>query len=150
VEASGHLHRTVELIKSFGARAGVSLNPATSLKQIEEIVHYIDLLLIMSVNPGFGGQQFIGTSLAKIAKARKILDELPHQPLLEPALLLLYYKKPSHAYALVNSLDTLGMEAYPADISAIYRILYDLEARGMITSSVEAEGSAGPPRASTP
>lgn len=65
---------------------------------------------------------------------------------LEPALLLLLYEKPSHAYALVNNLDTLGMEAYPADISAIYRILYDLEAQGMITSSVEAEGSAGPPR----
>ncbi len=82
-EASGHMHRTVELIKSYGARAGVSLNPATPLDYISEIAHYIDLLLIMTVNPGFGGQQFIGTSLAKIARARKILDELPHQPLLE-------------------------------------------------------------------
>jgi ribulose-phosphate 3-epimerase len=83
VEASSHLHRTVELIKSFGARAGVSLNPATPLEQIEEIIHSIDLLLIMSVNPGFGGQQFIGTSLAKIARARKMLDKNPRQPLLE-------------------------------------------------------------------
>jgi ribulose-phosphate 3-epimerase len=83
VEASSHLHRTVDLIKSFGIRAGVSLNPATSLEQVEEIIHYIDLLLIMSVNPGFGGQQFIGTSLAKIARARKMLDGTPRRPLLE-------------------------------------------------------------------
>lgn len=83
VEASGHLHRTVELIKSFGVQAGVSLNPATPLDQIEEIIHYIDLLLIMTVNPGFGGQQFIGKSLSKIARARKMLDTVPRQPLLE-------------------------------------------------------------------
>src|ERR1035437_1969278 len=67
-EATNHLHRTIELIKSFGSRAGVSLNPATPLTQIEEIIHYIVLLLVMTVNPGFGGQQFIGTSLAKIAR----------------------------------------------------------------------------------
>lgn len=83
VEASRHLHRTVELIKSFGVQAGVSLNPATPLDHIEEIIHSIDLLLIMTVNPGFGGQQFIGTSLSKIARARKMLDALPRQPLLE-------------------------------------------------------------------
>jgi len=65
---------------------------------------------------------------------------------LEPALLLLLHQRPSHAYALVSGLDTLGMEAYPADISAVYRILYDLEALGMITSASEAEGSGGPPR----
>ncbi len=83
VEASNHLHRTVELIKSLGVQAGVSLNPATPLEQIEEIIHYIDLLLIMSVNPGFGGQQFIGTSLVKIARAKKMLEALPRKPLLE-------------------------------------------------------------------
>jgi len=83
VEAASHLHRTVDLIKSFGLQAGVSLNPATPLEQIEEIIHYIDLLLVMTVNPGFGGQQFIGTSLAKIARARKMLDSMPRRPLLE-------------------------------------------------------------------
>jgi ribulose-phosphate 3-epimerase len=83
VEATHHLHRIVDLIKSFDLRAGVSLNPATTLEQVEEIIHYIDLLLIMSVNPGFGGQQFIGTSLAKIARARKMLDGMPRRPLLE-------------------------------------------------------------------
>jgi len=83
VEASAHLHRTVELIRSFGIKAGVSLNPATPLAEIEEITRYIDLLLIMSVNPGFGGQQFIGTSLAKITRAKKMLQDLPRAPLLE-------------------------------------------------------------------
>ena len=83
IEATNHLHRTIDLIKSFGAKAGASLNPATPLAEIEEIVHYIDLLLVMTVNPGFGGQQFIGKSLSKIARARKILDTMPHQPLLE-------------------------------------------------------------------
>lgn len=83
VEAANHLHRTVDLIKSFGLRAGVSLNPATPLEQVEEIIHSIDLLLVMTVNPGFGGQQFIATSLTKIARARKMLDNLPRKPLLE-------------------------------------------------------------------
>ncbi len=83
VEASANLSRTVELIKSYGLKAGVSLNPATPLTQIEEIVRHIDLLLIMSVNPGFGGQQFIGTSLTKITRAKKMLDGLPRRPLLE-------------------------------------------------------------------
>ena len=83
VEATNHLHRTIDLIKGFGAKAGVSLNPATPLAEIEEIIHYIDLLLVMTVNPGFGGQQFIGKCLSKITRARKMLVILPHQPLLE-------------------------------------------------------------------
>ncbi|MGP8153339.1 MAG: ribulose-phosphate 3-epimerase [Smithella sp.] len=83
VEASNHLHRTIDLIKSLGVKAGVALNPATPLTQIEEIIRHIDLLLIMSVNPGFGGQQFIGTSLAKIARAKKMLEDTPRKPLLE-------------------------------------------------------------------
>jgi ribulose-phosphate 3-epimerase len=83
VEASINLSRTVELIKSYGLKAGVSLNPATPLTQVEEIIRHIDLLLIMSVNPGFGGQQFIGTSLAKINRAKKMLEGMPRQPLLE-------------------------------------------------------------------
>lgn len=83
VEASSHLHRTVDMIKSLGAKAGVSLNPATPLDYIEEIIHDIDLLLIMTVNPGFGGQQFIGKSLTKIARARKMLEGMPRRPFLE-------------------------------------------------------------------
>ena len=83
VEATNHLHRTIDMIKKLGREAGVSLNPATPLTQIEEIIPYIDLLLIMTVNPGFGGQQFIKTSLSKIARANKMLTGLSRKPLLE-------------------------------------------------------------------
>ena len=83
VEAANHLHRTIDIIKKAGKKAGVSLNPATPLTQIEEIIPDIDLLLIMSVNPGFGGQQFIQTTLPKIIKARKMLNTLSNKPLLE-------------------------------------------------------------------
>jgi len=83
VEAANHLHRTIDIIKKAGKKAGVSLNPETPLTQIEEILPDIDLLLIMSVNPGFGGQQFIKTTLPKISKAKKILSTLSNKPLLE-------------------------------------------------------------------
>ena len=75
VEACPHLHRTIQSIKELGVKAGVALNPATTLGSIEEIVPYVDLILIMSVNPGFGGQAFIPATLPKIAKLRQILDE---------------------------------------------------------------------------
>jgi ribulose-phosphate 3-epimerase len=83
VEAASHLHRTIDIIKKAGKKAGVSLNPATPLTQIEEILPDIDLLLIMSVNPGFGGQQFIETTLPKIIKAKEMLSALSNKPLLE-------------------------------------------------------------------
>ena len=83
VEAANHLHRTIDMIKKAGKKAGVSLNPATPLTLIEEILPDIDLLLIMTVNPGFGGQKFIKTTLPKIIKARKMLNILPNKPLLE-------------------------------------------------------------------
>ena len=83
VEAANHLHRTVNLIKKYGKKAGVSLNPATPLTQVEEILPDIDLLLIMTVNPGFGGQQFIKSTLPKIARASQLLSALPNKPLLE-------------------------------------------------------------------
>jgi ribulose-phosphate 3-epimerase len=83
VEATNHLHRTIDLIKKCGKKAGVSLNPATPLTQIEEILPDIDLLLIMTVNPGFGGQQFIKNTLPKIARASQLLNALPNKPLLE-------------------------------------------------------------------
>ena len=83
VEAANHLHRAIDIIKKSGKKAGVSLNPATPLTQIEEILPDIDLLLVMTVYPGFGGQQFIKTTLPKIAKASQMLTALPHKPLLE-------------------------------------------------------------------
>ena len=83
VEASTHLHRTVELIKKTGKKAGVSLNPATPLGLLEEILPQLDLVLIMSVNPGFGGQAFIESSLAKIRKTAAMTAALDRKPLLE-------------------------------------------------------------------
>lgn len=66
VEATKHLHRTIQLIKSFGVKAGVSLNPATPIETIKYVINDLDMVLIMSVNPGFGGQRFIENSVQKI------------------------------------------------------------------------------------
>ncbi len=74
VEACHHLHRTIQNIKSHGVKASVSLNPATPLYTIEEILEELDMVLIMSVNPGFGGQKFIESSLKKISRLRKMID----------------------------------------------------------------------------
>ena len=75
VEASPHLHATIRLIKELGAKAGVSLNPATPIGAVEEFLPHVDLVLVMSVNPGFGGQSFIPETLPRIANMRKILDD---------------------------------------------------------------------------
>jgi len=75
VEAVNHLHRVVQQIKSHGIKAGVSLNPHTSLSLIENILNDIDLVLIMSVNPGFGGQSFIPQTITKLQKLNAILKE---------------------------------------------------------------------------
>ncbi len=73
LEACTHLHRTIQLIKSLGALAGVSLNPATPVSSLESILNEIDLLLLMSVNPGFGGQQFINSAYDKIRSAKEMI-----------------------------------------------------------------------------
>lgn len=75
VEACRHIHRAVQLIKSHGVKAGLALNPATSLSTLDNILTDVDLVLIMTVNPGFGGQSFIETMLPKIAELRRRLDE---------------------------------------------------------------------------
>jgi ribulose-phosphate 3-epimerase len=74
VEACPHLHRTVQSIKERQVKAGVSLNPATSVTSVEEILGDVDLVLVMSVNPGFGGQQFISSSLDKIRRIRTMMN----------------------------------------------------------------------------
>ena len=74
VEAAPHLHRQLQRIRELGCAAGVALNPATPLEAISEAIPYIDLLLVMTVNPGFGGQEFIATSVEKVARARAMLD----------------------------------------------------------------------------
>ena len=73
-ESGPHLHRTLGTIRNLGAKAGIVFNPATPLGILEEVVDLVDLVLIMSVNPGFGGQKFIDSALTKIARARAILD----------------------------------------------------------------------------
>ena len=75
VEAATHLHRLVEAIKELGVRAGVSLNPATPISSLDEVLPLLDLVLVMTVNPGFGGQAFIGSMMGKIARLRKVLDD---------------------------------------------------------------------------
>ena len=74
-EASKHIHRSIHAIKERGCKAGLVFNPATPLHALENIIEDLDLILIMSVNPGFGGQSFIQSSLDKISQVRKMIDE---------------------------------------------------------------------------
>ena len=82
-EASIHLHRTVQFIKQNGMKAGVSINPATPVLLLENILSEIDLVLLMSVNPGFGGQDFIPFTLEKIKAVKKMLSRAGEAPLIE-------------------------------------------------------------------
>jgi ribulose-phosphate 3-epimerase len=75
VEACRHLHRTIQSIKSFGIKAGVVLNPATPVETIQHIISDIDMVLLMSVNPGFGGQKFIPEVLPKIRKVKELAEQ---------------------------------------------------------------------------
>ena len=74
-EAGPHAHRTVQAIKALGKRAGIALNPATPAKMLDYLIDEIDLVLVMSVNPGFGGQSFITSQLRKIEAVRKLIDK---------------------------------------------------------------------------
>jgi ribulose-phosphate 3-epimerase len=76
VETCPHLHRMLQSIRELGVRAGVTLNPSTHLSAIDEVLPLADLVLVMSVNPGFGGQKFIESSVDKVARLRRRLDEL--------------------------------------------------------------------------
>lgn len=79
VEATKHLHRLIQAIHEHGIKAGVALNPATSLNTIEEILPYVDMVLIMSVNPGFGGQKFIATMVKKIACLKEMTTKMQQE-----------------------------------------------------------------------
>jgi ribulose-phosphate 3-epimerase len=74
-EESPHLNRTLQVIKQLGKRAGVALNPSTPAVLLEEVIEDLDLILIMTVNPGFGGQEFLGHTLRKIRQVRQMLDD---------------------------------------------------------------------------
>jgi ribulose-phosphate 3-epimerase len=76
VETCPHLHRTIQHIRELGCKPGVTLNPATSLSTVEEVLPDVDLVLVMSVNPGFGGQVYIPNSTVRIARLRKMLDDI--------------------------------------------------------------------------
>ena len=82
-EAGPHLHRTLQAIRATGAKAGVSLNPGTPAEAIDPVIDLIDLVLVMSVNPGFGGQSFIETALPKIEKLREKIDATGRDIILE-------------------------------------------------------------------
>jgi ribulose-phosphate 3-epimerase len=82
-EAGPHVHRTLQAIKASGAKAGVSLNPGTPIDAIDNLMDLVDLVLIMSVNPGFGGQSFIESALPKIEAARKKIDATGRDIILE-------------------------------------------------------------------
>jgi ribulose-phosphate 3-epimerase len=82
-EVSPHLHRQLVRIRELGATAGVALNPSTPLAVVEDVLDQLDLLLVMSVNPGFGGQKFIRRSLDKIARARRMLNDAGSSAALE-------------------------------------------------------------------
>lgn len=82
-EASTHLHRSLQAIKALGMKAGVSLNPHTPVSVLEDIIQDIDLVLIMSVNPGFGGQKFIPQALDKIRKVKKMIQDSGSRALIE-------------------------------------------------------------------
>lgn len=75
IEACTHVHRTIQLIRSYGVKTGVTLNPGTPLSTIEEILPEVDMVLLMSVNPGFGGQHYIEATTDKIKRLRKMIDD---------------------------------------------------------------------------
>jgi ribulose-phosphate 3-epimerase len=126
-EATVHLHRTVAMIREQGLRAGVSLNPATPLVQIEPILSDIDLLLIMTVNPGFGGQKFIEGSLSRIRQAREMISAMAPDVLLEVdgGVTLKNIRSIADAGAdiLVAGSAVFGSADYPATIGAMKALL---------------------------
>ena len=82
-EAGPHAHRTVQAIKALGAKAGISLNPATPIEAVDYLIDDLDLILVMTVNPGFGGQSFIESQLPKIERLRKLIDASGRDIILE-------------------------------------------------------------------
>ena len=83
VEACRHLHRTVQEIHDAGMKAGVTLNPATPVSVLEDIAADVDMVLLMSVNPGFGGQKFIENTIVKVQRLRQLLDQTGSKALIE-------------------------------------------------------------------
>jgi len=122
-EASIHLHRSIQLIKSLGKKAGVSLNPATPLHYLEYVLADLDLVLLMTVNPGFGGQSFIEETIPKIKALRAMLDKRGLEAELEVdgGVKIDNIARISHAGAdvFVAGSAVFGSSDYPATIKAL-------------------------------
>lgn len=82
-EACTHLHRTVQAIRAAGMKPAVTLNPATPVVMLEDIIEEVDMVLLMSVNPGFGGQSFIQNTIKKISRLRELIEKASNKPLIE-------------------------------------------------------------------
>lgn len=126
-EATVHLHRTIAMIRERGLKAGVSLNPATPLAMVEPILTDADLLLVMTVNPGFGGQKFIESSLPRIAAAQKMIRALAPDVLLEVdggvTLKNIRAIADAGAQILVAGSAVFGSDDYAATIAAMKALL---------------------------
>ncbi len=125
-EASTHLHRTLQCIKSYGMKAGVALNPHTPVNVLEDIIQDIDIVLIMSVNPGFGGQSFIENSLHKVKKLKQLIRETSAKTWIEVdgGVNLKTGKELTEASAdaLVAGSFVFGSENPPATIQALKQL----------------------------
>ena len=124
-EAGPHVHRTIQRIKGLGKRAGVSLNPATPAKLLDYILEDVDLVLVMSVNPGFGGQSFIDSQLRKIAAIRKAIDatgkaiDLEVDGGIDPATLARARAAGADVFVAGTATFRGGPSAYAANIAAL-------------------------------
>lgn len=128
-EAVHHLHRTIQLIKSLGKRAGVSLNPATPLNELEYVLDDLDLVLLMTVNPGFGGQSFIDGCLPKIHALRAMLDRRGSEAELEVdgGVKISNIARIAHAGAdvFVAGSAVFGSSDYRATITELKRLAHE-------------------------
>ncbi len=124
-EAGAHTHRTVQAIKALGKQAGISLNPATPAKMLDYLIDDIDLVLVMSVNPGFGGQSFIHSQLRKIEAVRKMIDKTGRNIRLEvdggvnPETALLCIEAGADVLVAGSATFKGGPDHYAANIAAL-------------------------------
>ena len=126
VEACPHLHRTIDQIRSMGKKAGAVLNPATSLTTLDQILPDLDLVMLMSVNPGFGGQSFIESSLGKIKMLRQMLDNIGSKAGIEvdggvsPATIVRVTEAGANIFVAGSAV--FGQDDYQASISELKRL----------------------------
>ena len=126
VEACPHLHRTIHQIRAMGKKAGAVLNPATSLTTLDQILPDLDLIMLMSVNPGFGGQSFIESSLGKIRALRQMLDNIGSQAGIEvdggvsPASIGRITEAGANIFVAGSAV--FGQDDYQASISELKRL----------------------------